>query len=35
VTRLLATLKRQQVISVTSDSILIHDHFALEEFARS
>jgi len=30
VTRLLATLSRQQVISVTSDSILIRDRVALE-----
>ena len=31
VTRLLAALSRQQVISVTSDSILIHDRSALEK----
>jgi CRP/FNR family transcriptional regulator len=35
VTRLLATLTRQQVISVTSDSILIHDRDALTKIARS
>jgi len=31
VTRLLATLSRQQVISITSDSILIRDRVALEK----
>lgn len=31
VTRLLATLSRQNVISITSDSILIRDRFALEK----
>ena len=31
VTRLLASLSRQQVISVTSNSILIHDRLALEK----
>ena len=33
VTRLLATLSRQQVIRVTSDSILIRDRLALEKIA--
>ena len=34
VTRLLAILNRQQVIRVTSDSILIRDRLALEKIAR-
>lgn len=34
VTRLLASLGRQQIIRVTSDSILIQDRFALETIAR-
>ncbi len=34
VTRLLAALTRQQVISVTSDSILIRDRLALEKITR-
>ena len=34
VTRLLATLSRQQVIRVTSGSILINDRLALEKIAR-
>ena len=34
VTRLLATLSRQQVIQITSDSILIRDRLALETTAR-
>lgn len=34
VTRLLAILNRQEVIRVTSDSILIRDRLALEEIAR-
>lgn len=33
VTRLLATLNRQQVIRITSDSILIRDRLALEKLA--
>lgn len=33
VTRLLATLSRQQVIRMTSDSIVIQDRFALEKIA--
>jgi CRP/FNR family transcriptional regulator len=35
VTRLLANLSKQQVIRVTSDSILICDHLALEKLAFS
>lgn len=35
VTRLLASLRKQQVIRVTSDSILICDHLALERLAFS
>jgi len=33
VTRLLATLSRKQVIRITSDSIVIQDHLALEKIA--
>jgi CRP/FNR family transcriptional regulator len=35
VTRLLASLSRQQIIRITSDSILIRDRPALEEMARA
>jgi CRP/FNR family transcriptional regulator, cyclic AMP receptor protein len=34
VTRLLATLTRRDIIQVTSDSVLIHDPFALESMTR-
>lgn len=34
VTRLLATLTRREIIQVTSDSFLIHDHIALESMTQ-
>ena len=35
ITRLLANLSKQQIVRVTSDSILICDHLALEKLAFS